>query len=62
MGREITSTTQIFTEDMKLQIGDWVLLGTHIDAAPPAAALELVMTSHYRFVSNSANVYKGVVA
>lgn len=60
-GRQITSSTQIFTEDLALKIGDWVVLGTSVDAAPPVGARQIEMVSHKRFVTQNANVYKGIL-
>lgn len=60
-GREVTSRTAIVTEDLALQIGDWIVLGTSAEASPTEDARQLVMVSHRRFVSNNADVYKGML-
>ncbi|QDP62309.1 MAG: hypothetical protein Unbinned8472contig1000_9 [Prokaryotic dsDNA virus sp.] len=60
MGRELVSNTAIFVE-LELKVGDWVALGTHADTSPVATARQIKRVNQLRFVSQSADVYKGLL-
>jgi len=60
-GEQEMASTIINTEEAVLKVGDWVLLGEHVDAVPPTAARELKKVVLRRFATQTANVYKGVL-
>lgn len=59
-GRDVVSSTQIFTET-ELKVGDYVVLGISADLTPTDDARQLVRVNQLRFVTNNADVYKGML-
>lgn len=60
-GREVVSNTQIFTDELELKPGDWIVLGTSVAASPTDDARQLVRVNQLRFVTQNADVYKGML-